>query len=148
MNTRQSPITTPKMIVSRLLRKLILFTRLLIKGNLLVKSFSLVWTALEKDSLRKKSNLLKKWPPLKPLFGLQGSPWCPKQCLFVHQSSVQSFWKEYFFMNAVVNWSANLRPTGRSSRTYSGISLVLAILHLTILTKVWLDWIFLPHEES
>ena len=91
MNTRQSPITTPKMIVSRLLRKLILFTRLLIKGNLLVKSLSLVWTAFDKDALWKKSNLLKKWPPLKPLFGLQGSPWCPTQCLFVHQSSVQSF---------------------------------------------------------
>ena len=31
-------------------------------------------------------------------------------------------------------------------REYSGISLVLAILHLTILTKVLLNWIFWPHE--
>ena len=40
MNTRQTPMTTPKMMVSRLLRKFILFTKLLIKGNLLVKSLS------------------------------------------------------------------------------------------------------------
>ena len=45
MKTRHNPITTPKMIVSLLFRKLILFTRLLIIGNLFVKSFSLVWTA-------------------------------------------------------------------------------------------------------
>ena len=52
MKTRHNPITTPKMMVSLLLRKLILFTKLLIIGNLFVKSFSLVWTAWKKQSNR------------------------------------------------------------------------------------------------
>ena len=45
MKTRQRPMTQPRMMVSRLLRRLILFTKLLISGNLLDKSFNLVCTA-------------------------------------------------------------------------------------------------------
>ena len=42
MKTRQRPITEPRMMVSRLFLRLILFTKLLIRGNLLDRSFSLV----------------------------------------------------------------------------------------------------------
>ena len=40
----------------------------------------------------------------------------------------------------------SLTDESRYRARYSGISLVHAIWHLTILTKVWLNWILWPHE--
>ena len=45
MKIIQIPITRPMMMVSRLFLRFILLTRLFIIGNLLERSFSLVWTA-------------------------------------------------------------------------------------------------------
>ena len=45
MKTKQIPMTTPMMMESLLFLRFILLTRLLIIGNLLERSFSLVWTA-------------------------------------------------------------------------------------------------------
>ena len=42
MKTRQTPITEPRMMTSRFFLRLILFTKLLIRGNLLDRSFNLV----------------------------------------------------------------------------------------------------------
>ena len=45
MKVRQRPITTPMMMTSRRLRTLILLTRLLITGNLVIMSFKRFWNA-------------------------------------------------------------------------------------------------------
>ena len=87
MKTRHNPITTPKMMVSLLLRKLILFTKLLIIGNLFVKSFSLVWTAWKKQSNRWWDEGWLCSPPSISLSGWPGSPWSPMQCWSAHLST-------------------------------------------------------------
>ena len=71
------------------------------------------------------------------------------------QISMSFFVPFLTMLTSVTKWVVYVRPglyydllskMSPSSQRYSGISLVLAILHLTILTKVLSNWIFWPHE--